>query len=214
MSKVIRLSLNTKFNERGDIGHPMAFDVISIGMANIDKVDDDCYDGVYGIYRVVADFNHAAAAQNPYLHDDVLPKLYIGQKTVIERNLVTHPLSQMKVPVGDYLAKQIKETGGADIAEIWTQDGCYDNTVLSRIFGMRDKLPEFLGGLGVSRVLFKNMNALVYPESPEQAAPSPCASLKGHAFYDAYDQARLIRWAESEERKKNNIPVIRGATLK
>lgn len=213
MHKVIRFAINTKFNEMGHFDHPMAVDLLSIGMTNIDKIDDDCYDGANGIYRVVSDFNHAAASCNPHLREVVLPRLYIGQGTDIERQLMTHPMADMHKPLKAYLSKQITEEKDANAIEIWSDNGVYDNYALSRIFGARHALSNYLKEMGVAKISFKNFTDIEQPPITIDPKPTPCTRLQGHAYYDAYDLGRIIRWTESESKKHCIIPVVKGAKL-
>lgn len=185
MPDIIRLSLDTEFNEQ-NLPPVKAFgvDFISIGLTNIDRDHEN-------FYAVSRQFNEKAARSNVFVNEAVLPKLE-GEKRLFVRDIAENLRS--------YIQRQKEITPEAEKIEFWSKNGTYDEFILCRLFGGMNKLYEFANGIEVKKTKFRDLDELKYPSFSQNPKPEGDEDKLHHALYDAQIQAEIIRWVENEAR--------------
>ena len=145
MSGVIRLSLDTEFNEEAPMSHWSGTDFISIGLVNIDQtINVDPLRNI-GFYAVSSEFNQKAAEDFDFVRDHVLPKLFID---CFEDD---SPMAEADIAEGvkDYLRKQAKDNPNADTLELWALNKTTDAYLFTKMFGSQVRMKRFLDSIGI-----------------------------------------------------------------
>ena len=196
MSNVIRLSLDTEFNEEAPMGHWSATDFISIGLVNIDQTISAEPLSNIGFYAVSSEFNQQAAANFDFVRDHVLPKLFIdcfeGDRAMPEQDIAEG--------VKDYLRQQVRQKPGADTIELWALNKTTDMYLFSKMFGSQVRMRQFLSEIGIEKFIERDLKELK-PLEQGIIVPKPklIKSKYHNAFYDSCHQALTIQWIEGNQ---------------
>ncbi|PCI01932.1 MAG: hypothetical protein COB76_00050 [Alphaproteobacteria bacterium] len=203
MSEVIRLSLDTEFNELAPSKEPMSFEFISIGLKNIDNEED-------GYYAVSSEFDEKKSAKsNKFVASHVLPKLYLEH----DKEEVQQDLKSIRIGVSRYLMQSAVNFRGAKKMELWAKNGSYDNVAICRLLG---GMQQFRGTVTMFNmdVKFRDLNELTMPKNPATPKPAGDETRLHNAFYDACHQAEIIRWVEANERPRCSETATMNAAVK
>ena len=183
MPEIIRISLDTKFNDyNGRTFDDNRIDPISIGICNIDIQGQH-------FYAVSADFNKQSAMQNPRVDKRIL-------KNIENENAVD--LAEIQTLGIYYLVQQIHLNHSARHIEFWGKNPVGNERCLAKIFHGHGNLENILEHMGMHSVTFKNITDVTKIIDPVN--PSPFFGEKGanHALRDALIQSEMFRWAERE----------------
>ncbi len=197
MSEIIRLSLDTEFNEEAPMPHWTGTDFISIGLVNIDQdIHVDPLSNI-GFYAVSSEFNQKAAEDFDFVREHVLPKLYID---CFKDN---RPMTEANIAEGvkDYIRKQAEDNPQADTLELWALNKTTDAYLFAKMFRTQMRMKRFLESIGIKHFVERDLKELK-PFEKSITAPKPelITSKYHNSFYDACHQAQIIQWVKANTR--------------
>jgi hypothetical protein len=194
MGKVIRLSLDTEFNEEVSLGHSSITDEISYALVNIDQpISLDPLTNI-GFYAVAEEFNRQAAEQFAFTREHVLPKLFIDC-FADDRPM---PKSDIAEGVKEYLREQKRQNPDADVIELWALNKITDIYLFTKLFGSQMKMKAFAQSIGIRKIMDRDLKEFRHLE-PYITVPKPQLNTSKYhnSFYDACYQGAVVQWFET-----------------
>jgi len=206
VSEVIRLSLDTEFNERAEKNSFLDI-LMSIGFVDIDDGTD------LGHYAVHGDYNDKAPMDD-FVRDIVVPRLFIDSSSEASARTKYTTDGLLSITKG-YFRRRVEGQPDATKVEFWAKNGSYDNVLLCRLFGGMMNLYSFMNDIGIEKTNFRDLNELKFPPR-EMATPKPKAGENKlhNSFYDACHQAEIIRWVEANRTPVCTEAASMGAAIK